>query len=125
MKQSVVFCTQPIHGTLYFYVLTGREEHYLFGQSFRPSLWKRYRYGVLLDSALDWSKCGFPPERKVREKLFKMIPYIEKEYGLSLLRKSEKSSRRRRREDEPSDRLDRLDRPDWLDRADRDDRTAA
>ena len=119
MKQSVVFCTQPVHGTLYFYVLTGREEHYLFGQSFRPSLWKRYRYGVLLDDALDWAKGRYPADRKVSEKLFKMIPYIEKEYGVSLLRKSRKPSRRRRREDELSDRLYRADR------ADREDRTAA
>ena len=76
-----------------------RPRHYLFSQPFRPSLWSRYRFGVLLDEALDWSKCrGLPAEDKVREKLFKSIPYIEKEYGIALLRRSKKASRRVRRE---------------------------
>ena len=104
MKKSVIYCTQPVHGTLYFYVLAGREEHYLFGQSFRPSLWQRYRFGVLLDDALDRAKCT-PADRKICDRLFKMIPYIEKEYGVSVLRRSRlprspKSSRRDRRKDE-------------------------
>ena len=96
MKQSVIFCTQPVHGTLYFYVLSGREEHYLFGQSFRPSLWKRYRSGVLLDDALDRAKCR-PADRKVCDKLFKTLPGIEKEYGLNLLRRGTKNARAKRR----------------------------
>lgn len=101
MKQSVVLCTQPVRGTLYFYVRSGKEEHYLFGQAFRPSLWRRFRSGILLDEALDWTRCGpCPADRKVCEKLFKAIPYIEKEYGLALLRKSRRSSRRRRWEDD-------------------------
>lgn len=99
MKHAVIFCTQPVHGTLYFYVLSGREEHYLFGQSFRPSLWKRYRFGVLLDDALDRAKCK-PADRKICDKLFKALPYIEREYGVSLLRRNRKTSRRDRREDD-------------------------
>ena len=101
MKQSVIICTQPVRGTLCFFVLTDNERHYLFGQAFRPSLWSRYRFGVLLDEALDWSKChSLPAELKVREKIFKSIPYIEKEYGIALLRRSRKSSRRSKREDD-------------------------
>ena len=38
---KIVYCTQPVHGTLDFYVFTGKEDHYLFRQSFRPSLWNR------------------------------------------------------------------------------------
>ena len=101
MKHAVIICTQPVRGTLYFFVLAYGERHYLFSQPFRPSLWSRYRFGVLLDEALDWSKChGLPAEVKVREKIFKSIPYIEKEYGLALLRRSKKASRRVRREDD-------------------------
>lgn len=101
MKHAVIICTQPVHGTLYFFVLVYGERHYLFGQAFYPSLWSRYRFGVLLDDALDWSKChGLPAEVKVREKIFKSIPYIEKEYGIALLRRSRKSSRRSKREDD-------------------------
>ena len=103
MKQSIVICTQPVRGTLYFYVKSSGEEHYLFGQTFRASLWNRYRFGVRLDDALDWGKCRCPADRKVCEKLFKSISWIEKEYGLSLLRKSRKSPRRtapEREEDE-------------------------
>ena len=101
MKQSVIICTQPVRGTLCFFVLACGERHYLFGQAFRPSLWSRYRFGVRLDDALDWSKChGLPAEGKVREKIFKSILYIEKEYGIALLRISQKSSRRARREDD-------------------------
>ena len=96
---KIVYCTQPVHGTLDFYVFTGKEDHYLFRQSFRPSLWNRYRYGVALDKALDWARCGnVPPQQKVCEKLFKAIHYVEKEYGIRLLRRSKKDSRRKRRE---------------------------
>ena len=97
MKHAVIICTQPVRGTLYFFVLAYGERHYLFGQPFRSSLWSRYRFGVRLDDALDWSK-SHPADRKVCEKLFKAIPYIEKEYGLTLLRKSRKTTRRTRRE---------------------------
>lgn len=94
MKQATIYCRELNRGTLYFYVSMNGEEHYLFGQSFRLSLWNRYRYSVRLDDALDWGKCRTFADRKVCEKLFKNIPYIEKEYGLVLLRKSRKSSRR-------------------------------
>ena len=103
MKQTVVFCTQPVRGKLYFYAASAGEEHYLFGQTFRVSLWNRYRFGVRLDDALDRGKCRCPAEQKVCEELFKSISYIKKEYGLSLLRKSRKSPRRtapEREEDE-------------------------
>lgn len=100
MKHPVILCTQPIRGTLYFFVVSEGERYYLFGQSFRPSLWDRYRFGVRLDDALDWEKGRFPADRKVCERLFKSIPYIEKEYGLVLLRKSRKTSRQRRWEDD-------------------------
>ena len=100
MKHPVIVCTQPVRGKLCFYVRSGAEEHYLFGQTFRLSLWNRYRFGVRLDDALDRGKCKYrPADRKVCEKLFKSIPYIEKEYGLALLRKSRRSSRRGRWED--------------------------
>ena len=100
MKNPVIHCTQPIRGALYFFVVSEGERYYLFGQSFRPSLWNRYRFGVQLDDALDWAKGRFPADRKVCEKLFKSIPYIEKAYGLALLRRSRKASQRSRWEDD-------------------------
>ena len=100
MKHPVILCTQPVRGTLYFFVACAGEEHYLFGQAFRPSLWNRYRFGVRLDDALDWAKGRYPADRKVSEKLFKSIPSVEKEFGLAILRKSRKTSRRRRWEDD-------------------------
>ena len=99
MKHSVVFCTQPVRGTLYFYVSSSRSDrHYLFAQSFRPDLWNRFRFGVLLDDALDRSKYPLH-HQKFCDKLFKAIPYIEKEYGVRLLRRSRRSLRRDCRED--------------------------
>ena len=102
MKHSVIRCTSPVRGKLYFFVAADGEEHYLFGQTFRLSLWNRFRSGVRLEDALDWAK-SHPADQKVCEKLFKAIPYIEKEYGLTLLRKSRKASRRARREDRMPD----------------------
>ena len=100
MRQAVIFCTQPVRGKLYFHVAAGGEEHCLFGQPFRASLWNRYRFGVRLEEALDRSACrAVPAQMKVCEKLFRTIPYIEKEYGLALLRRTRRSSRRRKREE--------------------------
>ena len=93
MKHAVIFCTQSVRGTLEFFVSSGGETHFLFRQAFRASLWYRYRYSVRLDDALDWDKCRHNPAgRKVCEKLFKALPYIEKEYGVVLLRRSSRKS---------------------------------
>ena len=103
MKHAVIHCTQPVRGTLYFFVSAAGEEHFLFSQGFRASLWSRYRFGVRVEEALDFGNyAAHPADRKLCEKLFRILPYIEKEYGLPLLRKS-RSARPRRRDRFPDD----------------------
>lgn len=103
MKHAVVRCTQPVRGTLHFFVSAAGEEHFLFSQGFRASLWDRYRFGVRLEEALDFGNyAAHPADRKLCEKLFRILPYIEKEYGVTLLRKS-RSPRPRRRDHLPDD----------------------
>ena len=108
MSQIIIFCTEPVRGTLHFHVRARGEEHWLFRQGFNLSLWERYRGGVPLDDALDWEKSRHSfAGRKVCEKLFKALSYIEKEYGIVLLRKSTGS--RSRRGKEPQDGFDIYD----------------
>ena len=99
MKNPVIHCTQPVRGTLYFFITANGEMHYLFGQNFRDSLWKRYRFGIRLDEALDRSKWSHV-DQKICDKLFKVLPHVEREYSISLLRKKPKSSRHERRKDD-------------------------
>ncbi len=94
MKQAVISCREIKKGTLGFFVSVKGQEHYLFSQSFRPAVMNQYRNDMVVDEALNNAKCRKHPGcMKVREKLLKTLPYIEEEYGLSLLR-NKKNNRR-------------------------------
>ena len=101
MKQPVILCRELNRGTVYFYVAVAGEEYYLFGQPYRTTVWKRYRTGVPLDEALDFGRCGQKPVlEKVAEKLPSFLRYVEKEYGVKLLRGKKKTRQNRREEEE-------------------------
>lgn len=94
MKQAVINCREIKKGTLGFFVSVKGREYYLFAQSFHPAVMNRYRNNMVLKEALSAAKSRKHPGcMKVREKLLKILPYIEKEYGLSLLKQNRGSVR--------------------------------
>ena len=88
--KAKVFCLTTAKGVQSFYLEAHGERHYLFSQNFRRSV-KNYfgRGGVHVDAALDFSRSGHSTSViHTMRKLPSYIRYIEKEYGIEVLRKT-------------------------------------
>jgi hypothetical protein len=75
------------------YLKANGKEYYLFSQNYRRAVKEYYSTPVALDRALDFSCSNGLPVRKTMEKLRAYIPYIEREYGVSVLKKTKKAQR--------------------------------
>ena len=90
---SMVFVKTTGKGMHSFYLTDGGCEYYLFSQDYRKSVKEFYSSPISLDRALDFSFGFNSAIRRTMEKLRVYIPYIEKEYGISVLRKTKKAKR--------------------------------
>ena len=88
-----VFVKTTSKGKQSFYLIDGGQEYYLFSQNFRKSIKDFYSSPISIDRAIDFSFGHSSAVRRTMEKLRVYIPYIEKEYGISVLRKSKKAKR--------------------------------
>lgn len=88
MKASI-YCTEPKHGGLDFYLKVGNESYYLFSQKWRQAIKDCYAGGISVDQALKASRHG---NRHISDKIPVYIRYIEKEYGIAVLEKSKRRS---------------------------------
>lgn len=88
MKASV-YCLTTGKGVQSFYLEVCKETHYLFSQHYRRGVSDYFRHGVHLDAAVDFSRAGrnFAILNTMR-KLFSYIKYIEKEFGIAVLRQT-------------------------------------
>lgn len=79
----------------HFYLCHEGEEYYLFTQSYRRGVTAYFCRGVTCDKALDFGKARHDTAVKnTMEKLPSYLRYIEKEYGIEVLRKTVKKNRR-------------------------------
>lgn len=87
-QKCKIYCKTIEKGRQAYYLHTNMCEYYLFTQNFRRSNKAFFGCGILLDNALDYSLNNSPSVRKTMTKLIPAIGYIEKEFGLILLRKT-------------------------------------
>ena len=89
--KSTVYCLPTDKGIHTFYLITEGQKYYLFRQNYRKGVNEYFRDGVTIDRALDFSKSRHD-EAIVRtmQKLPMYIKYIEKLYGLEVLRETVK-----------------------------------
>ena len=93
--KATVYCRTTERGIHTFYLNAGGEEYYLFRQNFRRSVSEYYRYGVMLDGALDKSKAkGNAALMHTMEKLPMYLRYIEREYDIRVLDKTIKKAKK-------------------------------
>lgn len=115
MKTPIVSCTCAKKDSdksriLYFYISAPGGKYYLFAAPFRRSLFGRFRWGVPLDDALDRSRYE-QNQKRIPQRIFRSLWYLDREYGLSILRKSRerRDPRRKRSAPDACDPFDDLD----------------
>ena len=89
--KSTVYCIPTDKGIHTFYLVVDGKEYYLFRQNYRKGVNSFFRDGVTLDRALDFTKAHHNDALiRTMQKLPIYIKYIEKYYGLEVLRATAK-----------------------------------
>ncbi len=88
MKTNV-YCLTTDNGVQSFYLEACGETHYLFSQNYRRGVKEYFGQGVHIDAAMDFSRArNNTAVLNTMRKLPSYIKYIEKEYGIEVLRKT-------------------------------------
>ena len=90
---SEIFSKVSETGKQNFYLRVNGKEYYLFSQNYYKSVSDFYGKNITVNRALDFSASTGRAVRKTMEKLRAYIPYIEKEFGVSVLNKTKNARR--------------------------------
>ena len=90
-KKAIIYCKNIENGRLAYYMCVDQKDYFLFIQNYRRSNYDFFGMGVLLDDALDYSVSRSTSVHNTMARLVTCIKYIETEYGLMVLRKTQKS----------------------------------
>ena len=86
---AYIYCKTTSKGKQTFYLFAEGNAHYLFTQNFRRGVKEYFEHGVSLSEALDFSRAKRNASIiHTMEKLPSSIRYIEREYGLKVLKKT-------------------------------------
>ena len=73
---SRIYCTNPQHGELHFYLLHRGKPYYLFCQPYRRQVYQFYARPMLLDDALSYAKAkGRVFGMQLKTQLYKALSY--------------------------------------------------
>lgn len=92
-----IYCETTAKGEHSFYLWANGEEYYLFRQDYRKGVQLYFHNGIRLDEAFDFSKTR--GDNAVIHTLCKIpghIKYIEREYGITLLKQTKKRNQRKK-----------------------------
>lgn len=91
--KDTIYCRTTDKGVHSFYLSSNGTSYYLFSQDYRRGVNAYYRKGVLLDRALDYGRSDNDVAViRTMGKLPSYIRYIEKEYGIQVLKKTAKKN---------------------------------
>lgn len=98
MKKAQIYCIVPKGADgLNFYLNYDGTSYFLFNQRYRSNAEVYFKTGVPLELALKAVKRGTPENiRNISDKLPSYIRYIEKEYNIQVLDKTNKNMKKRR-----------------------------
>jgi hypothetical protein len=95
--KSTVYCTTTEKSVQTFYLVADGKEYYLFRQNYRRSVAEYYRCGVTVNEAINFGRSKHNTALiNTMEKLPAYIRYIEKEYGIEVLKQTAKKNNRRK-----------------------------
>ena len=90
-QKCIVYCKTASKRKQAYYLQVNKQEYYLFSQNYRKSNKEFFGNGILLNAALDYAASKSTSVRRTITKLIPHIKYIEKIYGLIILRKTYKA----------------------------------
>ncbi len=94
--KNYIICKRTERAKTSFYLVFNNAEYYLFTQNYRKGVKDYFLNGATIDEALDTGKGRFDSAlMKTMEKMPAYIRYIEKEYGITVLRQTKKKEERR------------------------------
>lgn len=92
--RSLIFCRSTGHNIHSFYLSSGGRNYFLFTQRFRRGTHTYYSGGVPIDAAIDFSRAHRNTAVEMTmDKIPMYIRYIEKEYGIEVLRQTRRRYR--------------------------------
>ena len=95
MKTSI-YCRVTAKGIHSFYLRCSQGDFFLFNQNYRRGVQQYFGRGVRLEEACNYARAG--GDRSLlhtMDKLPMYLRYAEKEYGITVLRRTGKKQRRR------------------------------
>ena len=89
--KATVYCKATDQGVHTFYLVSEGREYFLFHQNFRRGVAEYYRYGVTVNEAINFGRSKHNTALiNTMEKLPAYIRYVEKEYGIEVLKQTAK-----------------------------------
>ena len=87
---NTIYCKTTAKGVQSFYITTANgDTHFLFSQNFRRGVKDYFAGGVGIDEAINFKRAkGNSAIIRTMEKLPSYIRYVEREYGVEVLRKT-------------------------------------
>lgn len=86
---NTIYCKTTAKGIQSFFVKANGESYFLFSQAFRRGIKNYFGNGVVIDEAVNFAKAkGNTAVIHTMEKLPAYIRYVEREYGMEVLRKT-------------------------------------
>lgn len=93
-----VYCKTTNKGVHSFFIKTDSGEKYLFNQAYRRGVNKCFSNGVAINQLFDSKNLHDKAVRKTKDKLISSIRYIQKEYGIKMLRANDKKVQKAKRQ---------------------------
>ena len=86
---NTIYCETTAKGIQSFFINANGETHFLFSQNFRRGVKDYFERGVRIDEAINFKRAnGNSAIIHTMEKLPSYIRYVEREYGMEVLRKT-------------------------------------
>ena len=96
--KTTIYCKPTAQGIHSFYLLTDAGEYFLFSQNYRKGVQSYFSKGVRLDQSRNYAKTNRDTAViKTMSKLPTYIKYVEKEYGMQVLRSTARKNQNFRR----------------------------
>ena len=106
--RTIVFCKTTAKETQTFFIKAGGKVYFLFEQNFKKSNKDFFSKGVSIDSIGDYSNAHSYSVKKTLDKLPQYIRYIEKEYNISIYKRTKNKTNKQYKRKSEISRWDNL-----------------
>ena len=95
---NTIYCETTAKGVQSFFINANGETHFLFSQNFRRGVKDYFERGVRIDEAINFKRAnGNSAIIHTMEKLPAYIRYVEREYGMEVLRRTARKNQTHKR----------------------------